>query len=371
MGYKLYKHNGKILHNADGIILAKAPPPKIYGVSWDGKARTKWTRTDDAAAFSEPEPYVSGASTYGSPFDDLYPWSGMQISERAGGTMVSIPKFYYKLEQNADNAGMSVQITSAPRDGFVCSPAHMDRGDGVGERDVVYIGRYHCGADDYKSVTGVLPKVLATRSAFRTAISALGDTIWQNDFATRFTIWLLYLVEFADWNSQNVIGYGCGNGSDAEAMGYTDTMPYHTGTMQASRTTYGVGTQYRYIEGLWDNCFDWMDGSYNDTNGMNVILNPANFSDTTGGTSIGVPTGGFPSEFTVSSTGGFPTFIPSRSFGSKSMYSCDYWSFGTDGPCWSVGGKYEPAENFGLFFMSYRRSTIANSTISSRIMELP
>ena len=43
----------------------------IYGASWDGTSTTKWSRTDEAAEFTDPVPYVAGASSYGSPFDNL------------------------------------------------------------------------------------------------------------------------------------------------------------------------------------------------------------------------------------------------------------------------------------------------------------
>ena len=105
-----------------------------------------------------------------------------------------------------------------------------------------------------------MPKLSTTRANFRTSIHALGANIWQANFAMRFTLWLLYLVEFADWNTQKTIGKGCGNNSAAQNMGYTDSMPYHTGTTQSNRDTYGLGTQYRNIEGLWDNCYDFCDG---------------------------------------------------------------------------------------------------------------
>ena len=40
----------------------------IYGASWDGTSTTKWSRTDEAAEFTDPVPYVAGASSYGSEF---------------------------------------------------------------------------------------------------------------------------------------------------------------------------------------------------------------------------------------------------------------------------------------------------------------
>ncbi len=341
----------------------------IYGASWDGSSTTKWTRTDEAAGFTDPVPYVQGASSYSSPFDDLQPWAGMTKSERTGGTMVAIPKFWYKLTQNGN--GMKIQIADRAQSGFSVSPAHMDRGDGKGERDVVYIGRYHCHTSNCKSQTGGRPKDNITRSSARSRIHSLGANIWQMDFAMRFTIWLLYIVEFADWNSQAKIGYGCGNDSNTESMGYTDSMPYHTGTTKNSRTTYGVGVQYRNIEGLWDNVYDWMDGCYYNGNGLNLILNPNNFSDSSGGTSVGTPSSGYPSAFNVATAGGFPMFYPTAASGSDSTYSCDDWAFHSSGPCLYVGGDYNRLTNLGLFYVDYGGVPSSSTSIGCRLQELP
>lgn len=339
----------------------------IYGASWDGTSTTKWSRTDEAAEFTDPVPYVAGAKSYGSPFDDRLPWSGMVKSERTGGTMVAIPKFWYKLTQNG--SGMSIQIADRAVEGYSVSPAHMDRGDGHGERDVVYIGRYHCNGT-YKSGTGS-PRANMTRSSARSGIHNLGSTIWQSDFAMRFTVWLLYIVEFCDWNSQAKIGYGCGNDSSLQPMGYTDSMPYHTGTTQSSRTTYGCGTQYRNIEGLWDNCYDWCDGCYYNSNGLNIILNPANFSDSSNGTAVGVPSDGWPSAFRVKANGDFPVFIPTSASGSDATYSCDYWYFSSSYPCLFVGGYYGHYSGCGLFYVNYYGASSYSGGIGCRLQELP
>ena len=338
----------------------------IYGASWDGTSTTKWSRTDEAAEFTDPVPYVAGASSYGSPFDSLQPWAGMVKSERTGGTMVAIPKFWYKLTQNG--SGMTIQIADRAVKGYSVSPAHMDRGDGHGERDVVYIGRYHCNSS-YKSGTGS-PKTNMTRSSARANIHGLGSAIWQSDFAMRFTLWLLYIVEFADWNSQAKIGYGCSPSSSAFTMGYTDSMPYHTGTNQSSRATYG-GTQYRNIEGLWDNVWDWCDGCYNDGNGLNIVLNPSKFSDGSNGTAVGVPSNGWPSAFKVKANGGFPMFIPTSAFGNDATYSCDCWYFGSSYPCLCVGGCYSRNSNYGLFFVDCNAASFCDGSIGCRLQELP
>lgn len=339
----------------------------IYGASWDGTSTTKWSRTDEAAEFTDPVPYVAGAKSYGSPFDDRLPWSGMVKSERTGGTMVAIPKFWYLLEQSG--SGMSIKIADRAVEGYSVSPAHMDRGDGHGERDMVYIGRYHCNGT-YKSGTGS-PRANMTRSSARSGIHNLGSTIWQSDFAMRFTLWLLYIVEFADWNSQAKIGYGCGNNSSPQSMGYTDSMPYHTGTTQSSRTAYGYGTQYRNIEGLWDNVLDWCDGCYNNSDGLNIILNPSKFSDSSNGTAVGVPSNGWPSAFKVKANGGFPVFIPTSASGSDATYSCDGWSFGSSYPCLYVGGYYYQNASYGMFCVDYGTASSYSGYLGCRLQELP
>lgn len=341
----------------------------VYGVQWDGTSTTALSRTDAAAEFTNPVPAVNNGNG-SSPFDSLLPWSGMVKSEDAeAGTLVAIPKFWYKWTKSGNT--LKLQIADGATDGFFVSPAHADRGDGKGERDVVYVGRYHCHTSNYKSQTGGKPKASITRSAARTGIHNLGATIWQLDYAMRLTIQMLYLVEFADWNSQTKIGYGCGNNSGTENMGATDGMTYHTGTKQSSRTTYGVGVQYRWIEGLWDNVLDWMDGCYYNSSGMNIIKNPASFSDTSGGSLIGKPPGGWISAFEVVEKDGIQWIYPSGRAGSDSTYIPDSWDFYASGPCLRCGGNYSQYLAYGLFCVSYSSATNANGDIGCRLQKLP
>ena len=342
----------------------------IYGVTWDGTSNQALTRTDDAADFTDPVPYVAGASSYGSPFDNLMPWAGMTKETRTGGVMVKIPKFWYKLTKSGET--LSIQIANKAVDGFSVCPACMDRGDGKGERDAVYVGRYHCGVNDYKSVTGVKPKTGATRAGFRSSIHSLGSNIWQLDFATRFTIWLLYIVEFANWNSQKTIGNGCGNARATGNMGYTDSMPYHTGTTKSSRDTWGLGTQYRYIEGLWDNVRDFIDGCYNSENGLMIILNPSSFSDASGGLSAGTPEENYITAWNVTTSGGFPVFINGSTFvGNSNIYVGDAWYFATSSSVIYVGGSYSQQKDFGMFYVSHTGPSANGNDLGSRILELP
>ena len=341
----------------------------IYGVEWDGTSTTLWSRTDDAAGFVNPSPAVNNGSG-SSPFDNLLPWSGMvKETDSTAGVLVKIPKFWYKWTTNGSK--LKLQIADMAADGFSVSPAHMDRGDGKGERDYVYIGRYHC-ASGYKSTTGAAQQVSITRSAARTGIHNLGSTYWQMDYAMRVTIWMLYLVEFADWNSQKVIGYGCSASGSKVNNGQTDGMSYHTGTTAANRTTYGY-TQYRNIEGLWDNVYDWMDGCYYNGNGLNIIVNPANFSDSSNGTVAGsMPSGGYPNAMKISAVSGLGwVLMPSSTGGSDSTYVPDYWSFNSSNPCLDVGGSYSQDLNRGLFCVNYYGTSNSGAYIGCRLQKLP
>lgn len=342
---------------------------RIYGVQWAGNSSTAWSRTDDAAGFTDPVPAVNNGSG-SSPFDNLYPWSGMVKETRTGGVMVKIPKFWFKWTKSGNS--LKLRIADSPVDGFLVSPAHQDRGDGAGERDYVYVGRYHCHTSNWKSQTGGKPKASTTRSNARTNIHNLGTNIWQYDFAMWQTIFMLYLVEFADWNSQAKIGYGCGNDSATENMGATDNMQYHTGTAKSSRTTYGVGVQYRWIEDLWGNVYDWLDGCYYNGGGLNLIKKPANFSDSSGGTSIGTPSGGYPKVMSVATASGFEYAIyPTTAGGSGSTYVPDYWDFNSSSPCLLVGGRYNPSQYCGLFLVSYSGTSDSSPNIGCRLQELP
>lgn len=291
-----------------------------------------------------------------------------RTTDTAAGELVSIPKYWYKWD--LDGTTLRLYISDAQKEGFYVSYAHADRGDGQGERDVVYVGRYHC-ASGYKSQTGVNPQTNITRANARTNIHNLGSNIWQWDWAMNWTIKLLYIVEFADWNSQTKIGYGCGDGSSVQAMGYTDSMLYHTGTTQSSRTTYGLGTQYRNIEGLWDNVYDWVDGSYYDGNGLNIIINPNDFSDSSGGTNIGMPSNGYPSALSVAEELDGQWIYPTTAGGSTTTYVPDSWYFNASDPCLRVGGNYSQNLNRGLFYVNSDGTSSSSADMGCRLMKLP
>lgn len=352
----------------------------IYGAEWAGTSDPSWVRTDAAVGFSAPNPYYAGMSTTpSSPFDNIMPWSGIRrVTDANAGELVEIPKFYYKWTR--DGIKMKLQISMSAFDGSHVSPAHADRGDGVGERDYVYVGRYHCSTNDYKSTSGVKPKASITRPTARTAIHNLGSNVWQWDFALWWTINMLYLVEFANWNSQAMIGYNCGNNSSTENSGASDTMPYHTGTMKSNRTTYGVGCQYRYLEDLWGNVRDWLDGIYfvNDSN-IYAIKNPSDFSDNTNGTLVGNcgTSYGLIKSWTTPTASGYEYALYPASYidgvASSNSYVTDViYEYTNSGPALFTGGNYEQVQEWGKFSLNKSApSSWTSNNVGCRLMVLP
>lgn len=350
---------------------------QIYGASWDGSSSTRWTRTDAATLLADPNPAVNNGSG-SSPFDYIMPWAGMvRVSDPDAGELVAIPKFYFKLGYANETSprGLKIQISSKPFDGSQISPAHMDRGDGKGERDVVYVGRYQC-ASDYKSKTGVKPVASKTRAEFRSGIHGLGNSIWQWDYAMLKTIQLLYLVEYADWDSQTKIGYGCGDGSDFVNMGVTDNMVYNTGTDQSTRTDYG-NIQYRNIEGLWSNALTFCDGIYLSSGKVYIIKNPSEFSDNSNGIDSGI--NNYLSSYNIVDneisqiTGLTWLFVPSQTQNNPSFnnYITDLAVINSNSNILYTGGSYGQSLGRGLFYFGSAGASTSTVQIGSRLMKLP
>lgn len=343
---------------------------QIYGVQWDGTAATTWSRTDAAETFVNPTPAVNNGNG-SSPFDTIMPWAGMVVEDDAtAGKLVKIPKYWFKWTRSGN--GMKLQISNGPEAGFHVSPAHADRGDGKGERDYVYVGRYHCNTS-YKSQAGSQPAASMTRAQARSNIHNLGSTYWQYDFAMYWTIMMLYLVEYANWNSQATIGYGCSPSSQKFNMGATDAMIYHTGTSAASRTTYG-SVQYRHIEGLWDNVYDWCDGIRFSGSTVYCIANPTSFSDTSGGTNVGTraTSSGWISGWTNPTADGFEyALYPNAVSGSETTYVCDYCYYFASGVVLYVGGNYGQGQNHGAFCLYGVAASDAYTGIGCRLQKLP
>ena len=359
---------------------------KIYGVEWAGGSSSAWTRTDDASGFSNPSPAVNNGRG-SSPFDNIMPWSGMiRVEERTAyarnQVLVKIPKFYYKWTKTG--SAIKLQIANAPVSGFSVSPAHANRGDGKGERDYVYVGAYHTTqiGNFWYSVSGTTPTVNITRATARSGIHATNSTQWQWDYAMYWTICMLYLVEYADWDCQRKIGKGSGESeSSISVTGKTDSMTYHTGTNVSSKTSNGH-VRYRYIEDLWSSVLDWIDGVAWYDRVIYTQNNPSTYTDMGGTwTTLGsVPTGTWqiPTSLNVYNYALLPSSCTSVSSGNSfSTYVCDSFDVATSNNTTvgvpTVGACiYNVSDNYaGLFYCGYVDYNTSMAVVGTRLMKLP
>ena len=181
------------IHDSSNNLLGEKT--KIYGVSWAGGTSATMTRTDESVSFATPTIGI-GSTVGSSPFDNRYPWSAIKMETIDGNILVRIPKYWYKWTKSGST--MKLQIADKPVEGFFVSPMHADRGDGAGERNFAYIGKYK-SATDYKSKAGVAPVASVSISTCRTKVKALGNG-YQQDYASFWTLRMLFLVEWATWD---------------------------------------------------------------------------------------------------------------------------------------------------------------------------
>lgn len=362
---------------------------KVFGVCWNYGAQSttlsRLTKTSDPNGLvnvnitTEPSPAL-GTGAGSSPFDSYLPWSGMEeyniinnaVSYKKGAsgfsrssydTAVYIPEYHFRIVDDATNKKRYFYIADKAKSGFTKHP-------GSGK----YVGRYNT-ISGYYSKTGSKPLANITRATARTNSKNKGSKWGQYDFASWCAVWLLYLVEFADWNSQSVIGIGiCGSSSMANTGG-TDSMNYHTGTAASSRTTAGA-VQYRNIENPWGNIWEWIDGVNFSDGTVYVCTTPANYADdtTSGYTNAGTKTqsDGWIKAIGISSTAPW-AFFPTEVGGSETIYIPDYAYYYSGWRVLHVGGDYgSTTGSVGLFYFNANyTSSNSNSDVGARLLFHP
>ena len=362
---------------------------KVFGVCWNYNAQstalTRLKKSTDPNGLvnvditTNPSPAV-GTGAGSSPFDSYLPWSGMDeyniinnaVSYKKGqsgfsrssyDTVVFIPEYYFRIIDDAANKKRYFYIADKAKSGFTKHP-------GSGK----YVGRYNT-ISGYYSKTGSQPLANMTRATARTNSKNKGSKWGQYDFASWCAVWLLYLVEFADWNSQATIGVGICNGSSMSNTGGTDSMSYHTGTAASSRTATGA-VQYRNIENPYGNIWEWIDGVNFSDGTVYVCTIPANYADdtTAGYTNAGtkVQSNGFIKAIGLSSTAPW-AFFPTEVGGSETIYIPDYASYNSGWRVLMVGGHCSYSTgNVGLFyFYAYYASSLSGSSVGARLLFHP
>ena len=183
---------------------------KVYGIKRSlTSSSTAWTRTNDA------EEKVANATLDGSSvqndFDSIYPWSQIVSVNMAndgtvnakygdlnfafdgsnGEVMTYIPPFYWNRWQDDEYEYIQISASRFTNSKF---------------SDAFYIGRYTTSSGSH-SYSGVASQVSTNITTFRNEAKAKGDGWGQLDYHY-FLLQMLYLVEYADSDSQAKLGNG-------------------------------------------------------------------------------------------------------------------------------------------------------------------
>lgn len=366
----------------------------VFGVSWDSSqpstALTRLTKANDPNKLvtvditTEPVPAV-GTGSGSSPFDKYMPWMGMEeynieaetgMRTKKGNSnftrtqptkpvLVKIPEFYYKVEKSGTI--FRYYVADGPVDEF-----HLHPGSGC------YVARYEAIGSNNSSLGSFLgsysstlaPSTRQTRYTYRTRARNMASGFQLYDFAAWCAVGLLYLVEFADWDSQKKMGQGIVNDADSHKTGETDSMVYHTG--RAAGTDGKTAVQYRGIENPWGNVLEFVDGINFKNYAPYICTDPTKYADdiTTNYTITGVSLGGNGWTKGLGLSTNFPwAYLPNEVGGSGSTFIPDYVTHSSQG--WQVlvvGGYYSDGSYAGLFrFGSNYTSLESNSTIGARL----
>ena len=389
----------KLAYAAKGLESLSTQNPQdftgAYGVSWDQSADT-YTQLGSATNHSAL-PIQSKmrrclladdgtVNAYLHEATSLFLSNGntADLTGAGGQVMVEIPKFYYKHSMSGNVH--SWEISEMPLSGYAVHPAFLKNGVEVDHR---YFGAYEASSasSTMGSASGTTPAASKTRTTFRTEASARGTGWRQVEYYLHSAIQLLYLVEYQDFNSQEMIG----EGRTTLSGGSWDTSSYigisgksnadGNGTNSNDSSTLGGDAYmtYRGIENWYGNMWEMRDGwTVNDVSSSQLIMyatnNDADFADT-GSTNMTViyddtspiSGGGYISGLADISNG----FIGNAMSGASNTYVGDYYWQYAGGSGWSlprVGAVAYDGSQAGAFTLAVTTaSSSSNVNSSSRL----
>jgi hypothetical protein len=228
------------------------------------------------------------------------------------------------------------------------------------------------------SKSGVAPNTGYTRAAYRMSARAKGAGWGIIDISTLSAIQMLYLVEFANNNSQQMIGRGyCDGNSAAIKTGSCDTVPKLTG--RPAGTDGKTDIVYRGIEGIWGNVWEWVDGVNFSLGKYYVSNNPSEYVDDTNANQTTLAYEGtswsatYFSQIGLDSTYPYVVLPQGGGTGSETTYYCDAaWSTTSGWRVCKHGGLWGEGSKGGLFTTDFSADSVAvSSGIGSRLIYIP
>lgn len=218
---------------------------KIYGIKRSlTTSSSAWERIKDAVGL------VANAQVGTTPvrndFDEIYPWSDIisynyditakqitayygdptfKFDGSNGDVFTKIPEFYWK--RYRDENYEYILISKNKLAGYIKSEEFS-------------VGRYTMSGSESRvySRSGYAPFTNKTITNFRSYARSLGAGFGQMDWHY-FILQMLYLVEYADYNSQSKLGLGYTN---ATANGFVSKLGYDSANPMVALATESVGS---------------------------------------------------------------------------------------------------------------------------------
>lgn len=213
---------------------AKLYSGKNYGVKrlFTDNTIASWTRIGDAEGLKANA--TKNGSEVANDFDNCYPWSdirrcnvdpvtgqvlayygetGYKADGSNGEVMVKIPEFWWKRERVPDEFGNVYEYI------YIADYARA----GYKKSEEFFVGAYLLSTTDEEgtivahSRSGVVPRYNTTKANFRNYAKNTGEGFCLLDYHY-FLLQMLYLVEYAHFNSQNMLGNGMIAFSTAKAL---------------------------------------------------------------------------------------------------------------------------------------------------------
>ena len=256
------------LQLADDIMGNPAPAEgHIYGVKrLRSSVATAWERTDEGRGLTANATH--DGTEVQNDFDNLSPWkdiisfnydSAQQLATAYYGdpeftfspsdthvnVFTKIPRFWYKRYIDEEDYE-HIQIADYAAEGFL-------------ESKEFAVARYFYqgSTSSPRSCSGLAPLVNTTGQSYQTGVKSLGNNICLFDWRALGAIQLLYLVEYADNNSQEILGKGISNSGSISNSGQLDSLGMKSGCLNNDASH---SVMYRGIEDIFGNVYQLIDG---------------------------------------------------------------------------------------------------------------
>ena len=255
------------LQLVDDIMGNPAPAEgHIYGVKrLRSSTATAWERTDEGKGLTANATH--DGTEVQNDFDNLSPWkdiisfnydSAQQLATAYYGdpeftfspsdtnvnVFTKIPRFWYKRYIDEEDYE-HIQIADYAAEGFL-------------ESKEFAIARYlyEGSTSSPRSCSGLAPLVNTTGPSYQTGAKSLGNNVCLFDWRAVGAIQLLYLVEYADNNSQDTLGKGISSGFRSNS-GQLDNLGMKSGCLNNDAAH---SVMYRGIEDIFGNVYQLIDG---------------------------------------------------------------------------------------------------------------